>query len=194
MIHSLELYITTACNLQCPDCFVDVPEREMKPAEIIRIAKNLGKVERLIITGGEPTAHSKFRAIMREVVKLKYEKLRLTTNGYMLSVYEDMLDCFDEIWLTSYNERGLKKAKAFKRKYKGMAPIRTIFRIPAEACNRVGTCGRELNGIASYRSGKVYGCCAGAGIKGATGARFGKNWRKTASTLLLPCRVCKIRK
>lgn len=90
-IHNyLRLSITDACNFACTYCMPDNKQSElsggkMSAAEIIEIAKAFKSfgINKIRLTGGEPTVHKDFDLIIRELGKLQLD-LALTTNGYLL--------------------------------------------------------------------------------------------------------------
>lgn len=104
-VDSLNLYVTSICNLACADCCAEtVIKKSIKPEEITELGKHVTEINELIITGGEPTLHKHFREVMAEIVKLNYKKLILATNGFRVIEYLDLMDEFDEIRISHYDE------------------------------------------------------------------------------------------
>jgi len=83
----LELQITTGCNLRCRHCYIG-PSRmtELTLETIGDILDEFQKMQglRLLITGGEPLVHTKFREINRLLPEYAFRKV-LFTNGILLS-------------------------------------------------------------------------------------------------------------
>lgn len=82
----LELQITDACNLRCKHCYID--HSDHNELSVDQVAKVLGEFEemqglRVLITGGEPLVHSKFREI-NEVLPDFFIRKVLFTNGVLL--------------------------------------------------------------------------------------------------------------
>lgn len=90
-IRDLRLSITDRCNFRCVYCmdpdvrFADASEL-LSVEELVRLATvcvGLG-VEKIRITGGEPTVHPRLTAIIRGVSALPIEDIALTTNGSLM--------------------------------------------------------------------------------------------------------------
>jgi cyclic pyranopterin phosphate synthase len=91
-IQDLRLSITDRCNFRCVYCmdpdvrFID--QRELlTPAEmqqIVRACVRLG-VERVRITGGEPTLHPELTRIIGLVAELGVRDISMTTNGALIT-------------------------------------------------------------------------------------------------------------
>ncbi len=198
--NSLSLYITTLCNFHCLGCCAGTQEKGgMTPEEIFEMGKELGEIKDLFITGGEPTLHKNFKAIMGAIVSsISYERIILATNGYGLMKYMDLMDTFAEIRISHYDEESYVGAdhnigliEEFKAAYKGSARIvvQHIKMIQNDP-NKTGVCGRANNGVASYFKDKIYGCCVAAGMDTGKGINFDKNWRQSAAVDILPCEDC----
>lgn len=92
VIRDLRLSITDRCNFRCVYCMdPDVrffPTHELlTPDELIRVAKictSLG-VEKIRLTGGEPTVHPHLTTIIRGMASLSPRDLAMTTNGSLLT-------------------------------------------------------------------------------------------------------------
>jgi len=89
------------CNLQCPYCFAEDitydTAKEMSVEtfkEILSFILRTDRVDRIGLVGGEPTLHSKFKEILKEVALFtKYYEApsKLYTNGIYLNDYLNML-------------------------------------------------------------------------------------------------------
>ncbi|MCW5803561.1 MAG: radical SAM protein [Deltaproteobacteria bacterium] len=82
------LEITRRCNLRCEHCFVEGGEArngEMSTARIMRLLDELAElgVFSVVISGGEPTIHSDFVAIVRRAHELGFT-VSIATNGMAL--------------------------------------------------------------------------------------------------------------
>jgi cyclic pyranopterin phosphate synthase len=92
-IRDLRLSITDRCNFRCVYCMdPDTPmlpqERLLTPAELVRVARlcvGLG-VEKVRITGGEPTVHPALDSIVRDVAEIGggLRDIAMTTNGALV--------------------------------------------------------------------------------------------------------------
>lgn len=90
-IRDLRLSITDRCNFRCVYC-MDPDVRFMPAADLLtvdelarlaRIAVTLG-IEKIRLTGGEPTVHPELDAIIREVAASGVGDLAMTTNGSLM--------------------------------------------------------------------------------------------------------------
>ncbi|MCZ6834738.1 MAG: GTP 3',8-cyclase MoaA [Planctomycetota bacterium] len=91
VIRDLRLSITDRCNYRCIYCmdpdFRYMPKRELLSFDeyitLARICVGLG-VEKLRITGGEPTMYSRLNELIDELGQLPIRDLAMTTNGSLL--------------------------------------------------------------------------------------------------------------
>ncbi|MBU0514765.1 MAG: radical SAM protein [Proteobacteria bacterium] len=94
-LKSIELEITTRCNLSCPSCvrslFADVwTDNQMRLGDLSRILPRLNQVEIVVLRGwGEPLLHEDLSAIVRTLVDSGRQVI-LSTNGTR-PVPEDLL-------------------------------------------------------------------------------------------------------
>lgn len=94
-LKSIELEITTGCNLSCPSCvrtmFSDVwTHQQMRLGDLSRILPQLGQVEIVILRGwGEPLLHEDLPTIVRTLVDSGRQVI-LSTNGTR-PIPEDLL-------------------------------------------------------------------------------------------------------
>lgn len=87
-IKDLRLSVTDRCNFRCVYCMEPdvkyIPKIQLLNLDeylrVIRIAMSLG-IEKLRITGGEPTLYPDLDALLEEVGKLGLRDIALTTNG-----------------------------------------------------------------------------------------------------------------
>lgn len=66
-VNTLQVFITTRCNLRCPECFVldELGNREMSLAQYKAIVlKYADQIEKILLSGGEPTLHRNIREII----------------------------------------------------------------------------------------------------------------------------------
>lgn len=86
------LEITDHCNLRCPTCFAGSgPERESarSMAQVVamldRIVANEGRPDVVQVSGGEPTTHPDFFAILDECRRRPIKHLMVNTNGLRIA-------------------------------------------------------------------------------------------------------------
>ena len=80
------LNITNACNNNCLYCFQEIPvdRIEMKYETIINLMDKLEKmkIKKLLISGGEPSLHQRFKDIINLADSYSFE-VDLLTNGIL---------------------------------------------------------------------------------------------------------------
>lgn len=89
----LLLDITENCNLQCPTCFAESGPGIARHAPIEHIVRTLdtmiaregGRIDVLMLSGGEPTVHPQIADILRETAKRRVERVILNTNGIRIA-------------------------------------------------------------------------------------------------------------
>ncbi len=94
-IRDLRLSVTDRCNYRCVYCmdpdFRYMPKRELLTLEeyltIARVARRLG-VEKLRITGGEPTLYAELDALIAGVGAMGFDDVAITTNGSRLDRWD----------------------------------------------------------------------------------------------------------
>jgi cyclic pyranopterin phosphate synthase len=90
-IRDLRLSITDRCNFRCVYCMdPDVrfmPQHELLSVEelarVARVCVGLG-IEKIRLTGGEPTVHPQLEEIIRAVAATGVEDIAMTTNGSLM--------------------------------------------------------------------------------------------------------------
>lgn len=82
----LILFINSICNLKCEHCFywqnLNKPD-DLSFDEIVRLSKELGPIENLNLSGGEPFLRKEFGAICRQFIQQNQVKeIYVPTNGW----------------------------------------------------------------------------------------------------------------
>jgi MoaA/NifB/PqqE/SkfB family radical SAM enzyme len=82
----LILFINSICNLTCEHCFywrnLNQPD-DLKLEEIFALARDLGKIENLNLSGGEPFLRPEFAEICRYFIQNNgVQQIYVPTNGY----------------------------------------------------------------------------------------------------------------
>jgi len=91
--------ITAACNLTCPTCFADSsPSRAgTVPAERVlanidqRLARENGRIDVLMLSGGEPTLHPDFEEIVERVLERDVVRILINSNGIRIAKDDQFL-------------------------------------------------------------------------------------------------------
>ena len=100
--------IAETCNLRCPTCFTDSsPElRNVVPvADVLanvdqRLAREHGRLDVLMLSGGEPTLHPELDTLLAELVARPITRILVNSNGLRISSDDALLDL-----LTLHRER-----------------------------------------------------------------------------------------
>ncbi len=90
------LEITDRCNLDCPECLVGRSGRgDLSLQQVRKIVDRLvlyeGQINMLNISGGEPTVHPEFLAIVQEAHRPEVGVVSVSTNGLALARDEDLI-------------------------------------------------------------------------------------------------------
>ncbi len=100
--------ITQACNLRCPTCFADSSPQLSGVASVDNVLANVdqrldrenGRLDVLMLSGGEPTIHPQFAELVERVLERDVTRVLINTNGVELSRNDRMLS-----FLASHNRR-----------------------------------------------------------------------------------------
>ena len=133
----LEMQITDKCNLRCKHCYISNKSfSELSINQIRAVLKEFEEMQglRVLITGGEPLIHSRFKAINEMLPEFFVRKV-LFTNGLLLNRKALKNLNVDEIQISI---DGLKDAHDSLRG-KG------TFRLAIEAVKRAIDCGFEVS-------------------------------------------------
>jgi hypothetical protein len=147
-------------------------------------------IDRVDLFGGEPTTHPKFREFVprfRELFGCK--TLTMTTDGFKVVEYGDLLKYFDFVQATPYDTKN-EPAMVFLR---GSGSDVRFFPGDFIPRSRVGggkPCARATSETVAYADGKFWPCCPGPGIPNATGIEPSAEWREQIETHPMPCSTC----
>lgn len=153
-------------------------------------AKYIYGIERVDVFGGEPTTHPKFAEFIprfRELFGCKV--LSMTTDGFKVEQYADVLKHLDFIQATPYDAKN-QPAMVFLQK--SGSDVR-FFPGDFAPRNRVGggnPCERAFSETVAYADGKLWPCCPGPGIPGNVGLEPCADWREKILTHPMACGTC----
>ena len=102
----LNIYLTNACNLRCPHCFMKAGKRlanELTKDEwisVLREFKECGGTA-VTLTGGEPTMHPGFRTIIESAHEMGLQ-LTVLTNGILWNdeLIDELSSCMAEVQIS----------------------------------------------------------------------------------------------
>ncbi len=85
--------IIEGCNLSCPTCFTDSPTKadsSVPIADILasvdqRLARENGRIDVVMLSGGEPTLHPKLPELLDELTARDIHRILVNTNGVLLA-------------------------------------------------------------------------------------------------------------
>jgi uncharacterized radical SAM superfamily Fe-S cluster-containing enzyme len=94
------LDITTQCNLACPACFTSsspaashfLPVATLLAAVETALEREGGRLDVVMLSGGEPTIHPQFREILTALAALPITRILINTNGVRLANEDAFLD------------------------------------------------------------------------------------------------------
>jgi hypothetical protein len=200
MIHTVSLDLTTHCNKRCPDCCCGIGiNRRLQhhPWEYFEeAARWLRGINRIHVTGGEPTAHPKFAEFIPKFRELfQCQVLTMNTNGYrVLQHIEVIVSNFDWVNCSDYEDQReaiatLQQRMKVEVKQEGVNGALFFSRA------KVGSgrpCSRAcwISSGAAYADGKLWGCCVAPGLTDAIGITPTEDWKQTILCAPLPCSTC----
>ncbi|HEX6887791.1 MAG TPA: radical SAM protein [Candidatus Nanopelagicales bacterium] len=100
--------VTQGCNLRCPTCFADsspqeagfVPVGEVLASVDTRLGREGGRLDVVMVSGGEPTTHPAITSILDELGARPINRILLNTNGVRVARDDALLD-----WLGAHRDR-----------------------------------------------------------------------------------------
>ncbi|WP_273735068.1 radical SAM protein [Mycolicibacterium septicum] len=100
--------IAETCNLRCPTCFTDsspdlrhvVPTADVLANVDQRLARENGRIDVLMLSGGEPTLHPNLAELLDELVARPITRILVNSNGVRIANDDALLDL-----LTAHRER-----------------------------------------------------------------------------------------
>jgi pyruvate-formate lyase-activating enzyme len=118
---NFSIVVPGGCNAKCAFCFWNENKKAMPSNYLTRLSKVLEQLpdnfKSISLTGGEPTANPIFKNIL-EVLKgyrNRFERIVLTTNGFMLTQCVDDIDgVVDFVNISRHRVDDLENAEVFK--------------------------------------------------------------------------------
>ncbi|WP_155915980.1 MULTISPECIES: radical SAM protein [unclassified Mycolicibacterium] len=100
--------IAETCNLRCPTCFTDsspdlrhvVPTADVLANVDQRLARENGRIDVLMLSGGEPTLHPNLTELLAQLVARPITRILINSNGIRIANDDGLLDL-----LTAHRER-----------------------------------------------------------------------------------------
>lgn len=202
-ITSVNLTLSTFCNMKCPDCCCNITNMRNQDKRffdwdyLVNAAKYFYSIERVHITGGEPTIHPKFQEFIPKLrVLFGCGLLTLETNGWGFNRFPEVFRHFDVIYVSHYTEDTFVNSPdntAEINFIKSLLPESTkliigeVVHTPREK-RGTGKCSRGHSETVAYSNGKLYGCCVAPGLNIDTGISITNSWRENLPEP--PCHEC----
>ena len=100
--------VVQGCNLRCPTCFSAsspdqagvVPVTQVMANVDARLARENGRLDVVMVSGGEPTVHPDITTILGELADRPVNRIVLNTNGIRIAQDDALLD-----WLAAHRDR-----------------------------------------------------------------------------------------
>ncbi|MDX1690023.1 MAG: radical SAM protein [Acidimicrobiia bacterium] len=91
--------VTEGCNLRCPTCFAGsspeltgvVPAGEVLANVEQRLEREGGRLDVLMLSGGEPTLHPEFLPLLRKLVDLPIVRIIVNSNGVTMARDDELV-------------------------------------------------------------------------------------------------------
>lgn len=159
-------------------------------------------LDRIHLTGGEPTIHPKFEEFVPKLKKLfGCNRLTIETNGFLFKRNPGIFAYFDELYCTHYRADSFPGSPdnsediAYIKEYWKSVPMIKIWDIDIKHVSRAerGTkiCPRGTSETLGYANGKLYPCCVASGLpERDTGIPLTENWRTEILDVVHPCDIC----
>jgi organic radical activating enzyme len=209
-ITNINFHLTTFCNMSCPDCCCNIPyiaksEKRFFSIEYIQqAAKLFHGINRIHLTGGEPTAHPEFDTISQHAREwFGCEVLSLETNAVLAPKKMESLEHFDLIQISHYTAKSFirgdyaydntEQVNRVVSHFAGRTPKIVVGEIThVDRSLRPGTtmCDMGHSETAAYCDGILYPCCVSPGIFPKIGIPLTENWRAEIKSVLPPCHNC----
>ncbi len=207
-ITCVSVALTTHCNLACPDCCCDIPQRVTgAPVTwdyVVAAAKHLKGTPRINITGGEPTTHPEFDAWSPQLRELfGCQKLTVETNGILSTKHIEALGHYDTVYVTHYTPNTFKDAPATYRvdntaqieKLKAALGSKLyvkpyMYHQPRRVQQGTRPCAAAYSETVAYWNGRLFPCCLADGVPNAVGIELTPDWRSKILSVPPPCSTC----
>src|SRR5919202_1757578 len=81
--------VTAACNLCCPTCFAESSPHTLGTVPVERVLANVdqrlaregGRIDVLMVSGGEPTIHPRLMPLLEQLMERDIVRILMNTNG-----------------------------------------------------------------------------------------------------------------
>jgi len=205
-VNIVQIFITTHCNMRCPDCSCGMQVMTKKDKYfvdwdyLVNAAKLFYGVDTISIMGGEPSMHPKFTEWspkFKELFGCRF--LTLESNGTLFDKIPDSFGHYDKIFATHYHKdmfegcpENIDKINYLKAYYPDRPNLVWVNEITHVPRTNRGTnpCFRATSGGIAYEGGKLYPCAVGSGVRTNNFIIPTTNWREEIKTVYPKCSDC----
>jgi hypothetical protein len=218
-IDKIHVPVTRVCDRQCPQCGAreqlmwynkGITSKEVSLDELRRAGELIGPIDKIEITGGEPTLHSKFEELTNNLTDIfQCKDFMLVTNGWIFKDPEKLplLLKYQRVYVSHYTQKfadlyGVENNTELHERIRDylkdypwiqfwtqVEDRHTPIGVPPY--NGVPVCGQDTSGMISYYEGMLYGCCVAYGLPyRGIGIPLTSDWRDHLNDIELPCDQC----
>jgi MoaA/NifB/PqqE/SkfB family radical SAM enzyme len=193
--------LTTHCDRRCPDCCCGIGiNRKLQhhPWEYFEaVAPFIRGIERVNLTGGEPTIHPKFAEFVPRFKELfGCARLTMGTDGYGVVRHAKVInDHVDEVHFSNYHTKVTAAAWQSLKSSTGRLLTFDAGRdasafISREIRGGGNPCSRGFSETVAYADGKFWPCCVSPGLDGTEGIEPCHDWREKILAVDMGCKQC----
>lgn len=203
----INLSFTTFCNMRCPDCCCDITAKPTSDKSFydydyfINVAKHVYGINRIHLTGGEPTIHPNFKLYAAEFRNLFGCKLlTLETNGWGFKRFPEAFVYFDDIYISHYTSKSFVGAPDNSNEINFILDFYKNSNLPRFHVGEIThisrlkrgnkMCYRGYSENVAICDGLVFPCCVGPGVYPRNAVKIGPNWRDDILSIVPPCENC----
>jgi len=205
-ITSISYSLTTHCNMRCPNCCAGITAMPKEKKSFVswkqleESAIYFKGIDRINLTGGEPSIHPKFEEFVPKLKELfECRLLSIWTNGTMFQKKPEVWKYFDQIHITNYTEKTFEGSPNNTESIKWIREKLKDTKVEIFDCETVhipltqrGTkmCFRGYSDTVEFVNGKIYPCCAGSGLDTQIYLPLQSDWKEKILTIHPPCEEC----
>lgn len=203
-IKSINYTLTTHCNMRCPDCCAGITAlpKSLKSFYdwdyVVNSAIYFKGIDRINLTGGEPSVHPKFEEWVPKLKELfECRVLSVWTNATMFKKKPEVWAYFDEIHISNYTAESFKGSPDNSEEIafiKNLYPDKYISaaKVVHDPLTKRGTkmCFRGYSDTIEFVDGYVYPCSSSSGLPTKIRLPLTKDWKEEIVKLHPPCYEC----
>ncbi len=207
-ITNINLSVTTFCSMRCPDCCCDITAKPANEKSFFdldyfkNVAKYFQGMERVHLTGGEPTIHPRFKELAAQIKGwFNAKTLTIESNGWGFTRFPEAFEHFDDVRFSHYTDALYKGAENgqqlefLKNYYAGKDKPKFLWwdavHIPRERKVENGKmCTRGTSETVAVCDNLIFPCCVGPGVYPRNAIPLCMDWREKILEVFPPCSTC----